>query len=69
MHMTPEQALQVFSILEARAAVAMHFGTFSLADDSENEPVRRLRQALKEGEAFWVLAEGEGRDFPESFHA
>lgn len=67
IHMTPEQALEARSILEARVAVAIHFGTFALADDGETAPVERLQQALKGREdagQFWVLQEGEGRPVP-----
>ncbi len=46
IHMTPEQALEAQAILGARRAVAIHWGTFPLADDGEQEPVERLRRAL-----------------------
>jgi L-ascorbate metabolism protein UlaG (beta-lactamase superfamily) len=68
VHMTPEQAVEAHSILEASTAIAIHFGTFSLADDGEAEPVDRLRIALtstKQEWPFWILGEGEGRGVPE----
>ena len=40
--------------------MAIHFGTFPLADDGQDEPQR----ALAGQEHFWVLDFGEGRDVP-----
>ncbi len=62
VHMTPEQALDAQQILAASIAVATHFGTFSLADDSMSGPTDRLQAALRTRvpqPAFLVLAEGE----------
>lgn len=67
IHMTPEQAIEVWSILESSTAMAIHYGTFALADDSETDPVDRLRRALQDrpdAAQFWVLEEGEGRLVP-----
>jgi L-ascorbate metabolism protein UlaG (beta-lactamase superfamily) len=67
VHMTPEQAVEVWRLIGAPSAVAIHFGTFALADDGETDPVDRLRQALAtdpQGERFQVLSEGEGRAIP-----
>ncbi len=67
VHMTPEQAVEAQRILESPIAVAMHFGTFALADDGEFEPTDRLRACLTPSEqegTFWVLNEGEGRRVP-----
>jgi L-ascorbate metabolism protein UlaG (beta-lactamase superfamily) len=41
-HVTPEQALRAFGDLGARTFVAMHWGTFKLADEPLDEPPRRL---------------------------
>ena len=41
-HMNPEQALAAFVDLGARSFVAMHWGTFKLADEPLDEPPRRL---------------------------
>lgn len=68
VHMTPEQAVDARETLQAAVAVGIHFGTFALADDGETAPVERLRKALEgryDAEAFWVLAEGEGRTVEE----
>jgi hypothetical protein len=46
----------------------MHFGTFPLGDDGEEEPAHALRRSLRAArvsdERFWVLGFGEGRDVP-----
>lgn len=69
-HMDPADALRAAGDLGAATSVGIHFGTFSLADDGEDEPVETLRRLLDEaGPAaprFWTLAEGEGRDVPEA---
>lgn len=67
VHMTPEQAVEVREILDASTAIAIHFGTFALADDAEIAPVERLQRALahrSDQDRFWRLAEGEGRLVP-----
>jgi L-ascorbate metabolism protein UlaG (beta-lactamase superfamily) len=67
VHMTPEQAVEAGSILDASVALAIHFGTFALADDGETAPVDRLQRALQKREGsgqFWVLEEGEERLVP-----
>jgi L-ascorbate metabolism protein UlaG (beta-lactamase superfamily) len=42
MHLNPEQALRAFQDLGARTFVAMHWGTFKLADEPLDEPPHRL---------------------------
>ena len=67
VHMTPEQAVEAHDILGASTTIAIHFGTFALADDGETAPVERLKGALgdrKDNAKFWVLSEGEGRLVP-----
>jgi L-ascorbate metabolism protein UlaG (beta-lactamase superfamily) len=64
IHMTPEQAVEARSILDASTAIAIHFGTFALADDGETDPPERLRGVLrgrKDSEQFLLLEEGKGR--------
>jgi L-ascorbate metabolism protein UlaG (beta-lactamase superfamily) len=41
-HLDPEQALRAFVALGARTFVAMHWGTFKLADEPLDEPPGRL---------------------------
>jgi L-ascorbate metabolism protein UlaG (beta-lactamase superfamily) len=68
VHMSPEEALQAHGDLKASTSVAIHFGTFPLADDGEREPVEKLRAAQRaigpDADRFWVLGFGEGRDVP-----
>ncbi len=67
VHMTPEQAVKARELAGAATAVGIHFGTFSLADDGEADPLARLRRALAGRDTtdrFWTLAEGEGREIP-----
>jgi L-ascorbate metabolism protein UlaG (beta-lactamase superfamily) len=59
IHMGPEQALEAARELEAQDAVAMHFGTFQLADEGQDEPARLLAGLAH----FHVLPFGVGRDF------
>ncbi len=56
-HINPEEAVQAHRDLRARRSMAIHFGTFALADDGIDEPVRQLQEALDQGQ---ISAE----DFP-----
>ncbi len=66
-HLNPEEAVQAALDLEARRAMAMHFGTFDLSDEPLEEPPRRFREAASAtrlGErGSWVLKIGETRRF------
>lgn len=62
IHVDPEQAVQIHKDVRARTSIGMHFGTFPLADDGMDEPVRDLAKArnkfgLKD-EEFVTIAEG-----------
>jgi L-ascorbate metabolism protein UlaG (beta-lactamase superfamily) len=63
MHLDPEQALQAFVDLGASTFVAMHWGTFKLADEPLDEPPVRLEaDRVRRGlprERVRVLAIGE----------
>lgn len=62
VHMGPDQAVEAAKDLGARTSLAIHFGTFKLADDGEEEPVKDLEEALAKnpGLDFRVPAFGEG---------
>ena len=47
-HMNPMDAVKTHLILESKLSIATHFGTFDLADDEYDEPVRDLNLALIE---------------------
>lgn len=66
VHIDPAEAVDAHFALGARTSVAVHFGTFALADDGEYDPVRDLNAALAENgnPPFLVLDQGEGRDLP-----
>jgi L-ascorbate metabolism protein UlaG (beta-lactamase superfamily) len=65
VHVSPEESVAAHETLGARVSVAIHFGTFQLADDGETEAVEELRRLLATRPAdFWVLDFGEGRDVP-----
>lgn len=66
LHLSPEEAVWAHRDLEAEHSVAVHWGTFALADDGELEPLKDLHHALRREERarFWVLEHGEGRDVP-----
>ena len=63
VHMNPEEAVQTHRDLEARLSVAMHWGTYSLADESLDEPPRLLTESLRRAavseDSFRVLAINE----------
>lgn len=62
-HMTPEEAVQAQADLGGPVSVALHWGTFILADEPLDEPPRRLRAELdRRGlpeDRFRVLQHGE----------
>lgn len=68
-HVSPRQSLEAALELKAETSVAIHFGTFALADDGEFEPAAELQRCLDSlpppAPRFWVLEFGEGRDVPE----
>jgi L-ascorbate metabolism protein UlaG (beta-lactamase superfamily) len=47
VHMDPDDALDAHVDLHSSFSIAIHFGTFKLADDEVNQPVTALNQALK----------------------
>ena len=57
VHMNPEEALEAHRILGARTSIAIHHGTFQLADEAVDEPARRLR-ACGAPESFLILDNG-----------
>jgi len=68
VHISPADAVRAHEELGAGTSIGIHFGTFHLADDGEDEPVSELRRALdarKPSNPFFTLASGEGRDIPQ----
>jgi L-ascorbate metabolism protein UlaG (beta-lactamase superfamily) len=68
VHLSPEEALVAHRTLDAATSVAIHFGTFRIADDGQDEAPQRLEAALAavttQRPRFWILGFGEGRDVP-----
>ncbi|HEV2305259.1 MAG TPA: MBL fold metallo-hydrolase [Candidatus Acidoferrales bacterium] len=62
VHMAPEQAVRAHEILAAKTSVAIHHGTFQLADDGIDTP-KRVLNACAPG-SFRVLNNGEFLDAP-----
>lgn len=57
VHVDPAQAVQIHHDVGAELSIGMHFGTFPLADDGEQQPLNDLEIALN-GENFIVIKEG-----------
>src|SRR2546423_364679 len=47
VHQSPAEAVQAADALGAATSIGMHFGTFALADDGQDDPPRALEAALK----------------------
>ena len=64
-HTTPEESLRIFGDVGGQRFVAMHWGTFDLADEPLTEPPARLQvEARRLGldpERVWILRHGESR--------
>jgi L-ascorbate metabolism protein UlaG (beta-lactamase superfamily) len=58
VHMAPEEAVKAHQILAAQTSIAIHHGTFQLADESVDEPRQRLAE-LAPGDSFLVLDNGQ----------
>ncbi len=58
VHMSPEDAVRAHRILGARQSIAIHHGTFQLADEALDAPARRLAECAA-GEPFLVLRNGQ----------
>ena len=67
-HVNPMEAVQLHRELAIRQSLAVHWGTFELADDSLDEPLQALKQSLHEQDVgedeFWVFKQGERRLIP-----
>jgi L-ascorbate metabolism protein UlaG (beta-lactamase superfamily) len=68
IHADPEEAVKIHIEVKSRVSLASHFGTFPLADDGVQDPIKELEAAklkfnlrdddfivLQEGEAFTLL--------------
>ncbi|HPM78686.1 MAG TPA: MBL fold metallo-hydrolase [bacterium] len=68
VHTSPAEAVRAYRELDAAFGMGIHYGTFRLADDAQDEPRERLVAALVEEkiapESFFLLSPGEGREVP-----
>lgn len=68
IHMNPAEAVVAHRDLDAKVSIGMHFGTFRLAAEGFDQPVRELQEALKKQsipqDQFIVLDEGESYTLP-----
>lgn len=61
VHMGPDEALKVFREIGARTFIPMHYGSFKLAFEDMDEPLRWLRELVERDEmtgSLRVLEEG-----------
>ena len=58
IHMAPEEALRAHTILASPTSIAIHHGTFQLADDSVDQPITVLAE-LEAPKSFVVLNNGQ----------
>jgi L-ascorbate metabolism protein UlaG (beta-lactamase superfamily) len=67
VHLAPDEAVRAAEDVRAATTVAIHFGTFHLGDDGQEEAPALLAEAVAARTPrprFWVLGFGEGRDVP-----
>jgi L-ascorbate metabolism protein UlaG (beta-lactamase superfamily) len=58
VHMGPDEAAKAHEILDARTSIAIHHGTFQLADDGLETPKRQLLDHVPD-DSFMVLNNGQ----------
>jgi L-ascorbate metabolism protein UlaG (beta-lactamase superfamily) len=65
-HIDPAEAVAAHRQLGARRSMAMHYGTFRLADEAQDQPRAELLSALDaaglDRSLFWIPPNGERRD-------
>ena len=62
VHMAPDEAAKAHEILGAKMSIAIHHGTFQLADEGIDTPRRMLRESAPD--SFIVLNNGGFADIP-----
>jgi L-ascorbate metabolism protein UlaG (beta-lactamase superfamily) len=67
IHTSPEEAVRIHLDVGAQNSIAMHFGTFPLADDGYNDPLKDLEAAIVKHDLkpdeFIAMREGEVQVF------
>jgi L-ascorbate metabolism protein UlaG (beta-lactamase superfamily) len=64
VHISPKDAVRAAQALDAQLSIPMHYSTFNLGDDGQDEPLVALREELSRtpGVRFDVLAPGAVRE-------
>jgi L-ascorbate metabolism protein UlaG (beta-lactamase superfamily) len=63
VHMAPDEAVRAHEILGAETSIAIHHGTFQLADEGIDTPQKQLI-ACAQNRSFLVLKNGQFADIP-----
>jgi L-ascorbate metabolism protein UlaG (beta-lactamase superfamily) len=58
VHMAPQEAVRAHEILGAKTSIAIHHGTFQLADDGIDTPEKQL-VACRRDDSFLILKNGQ----------
>lgn len=56
-HTSPEETVEVFNGMKAKALFPMHFATFDLADEPQSEPYRLIKKLENDGKINGKLIE------------
>ena len=68
LHLSPDEAVLAHQELGARNSVGIHFGTFRLSKEGQDDPVAELTRARKnrniDEDVFRTLFPGEAWDIP-----
>jgi L-ascorbate metabolism protein UlaG (beta-lactamase superfamily) len=48
-HISPQEAIEAFHILNGTTFIPKHYGTFDLSDEPMGEPIRIIREAYQQG--------------------
>jgi L-ascorbate metabolism protein UlaG (beta-lactamase superfamily) len=64
VHMAPDEAVRAHEILAAKTSIAIHHGTFQLADESLDTPEKELLACARQ-ESFLILRNGQFADIPD----
>ena len=64
-HVYPKEAVKIHQNIDSSYSVAIHWGTFAMADEPVDEPPKLLEDALTQkgisNEHFFVMQHGETR--------
>ena len=63
VHMAPEEAVRAHEILGAKTSIAIHHGTFQLADDGIDTPQQQL-MACRRDDSLLILKNGQFAEIP-----